>query len=103
MRVMIKFSFPNDTGNSALQAGTVAKVMEGIMKDLKPEAAYFYPVDGERGGHFVVNMTEGSDIIAATERLFLGLDASVDLVPVMSAEDLQKGMAIIADIAKAYA
>jgi hypothetical protein len=102
MRIMVKFSFPTETGNDALQDGTVAKVFEGIMKDLKPEAAYFYTVDGERGGHFVVNMTEGADIIAAAERLFLGLDAAVEMVPVMSAEDMQKGMSTIAEIAEAY-
>jgi hypothetical protein len=102
MRIMVKFSFPIETGNAAIQDGTVASVFEGIMSELKPEAAYFYPVDGERGGHFVVNMNDGADIIAAAERLFLGLDAAVEMVPVMAPEDLQKGMASIADIAEAY-
>ena len=32
------------------------------MEDLKPEAAYFHAVDGDRGGFFVVNMQESSEI-----------------------------------------
>jgi hypothetical protein len=97
---VVKLSFPVETGNAAIQDGTLASVIEGLMKDLKPEAAYFYVVDGERGGHLVINMTEASDIIAAAERLFLGLDAAIEIVPVMSAEDLQKGMASISAIAE---
>ena len=58
MRMMIKFSFPVDAGNAAIRTGKVEKVFQQLIEDLKPEAAYFHAVDGNRGGFFVVNMQE---------------------------------------------
>ena len=55
MRIMVKFSFPVDTGNTAIRTGKVEKFFHQIMEDLKPEAAYFFPDGGERGGFVVVN------------------------------------------------
>ena len=43
-------------GNAAIRTGKVEKVFQQLMEDLKPEAAYFHAVDGDRGGFFVVNM-----------------------------------------------
>ena len=57
MRVMIKFTFPVDTGNDAIRSGKVGKVFKQIAQELKPEAAYFFPQGGERGGLIVVDMT----------------------------------------------
>jgi hypothetical protein len=102
MRIMVKFRFPVDSGNAAMRGGKIAKMMEQIMADLKPEAAYFYPDAGQRGGHFVFNMTDSSQVAQTAERFFFGLNASIEMVPVMSGEDLQKGLAGVDDIVKAY-
>jgi hypothetical protein len=48
MRVMVRFSFPVDAGNAAIRTGKVEKVFQQMMEDLKPEAAYFHAVDGDR-------------------------------------------------------
>ena len=92
MRVMIKFGFPVEVGNAAIRTGKVEKVFQQIMEDLKPEAAYFHAANRDRGGFFVVNMHESSAIADIAERLFFGLNAKIELVPVMSAEDLRKGL-----------
>jgi len=63
-----------------------------MMEDLKPEAAYFHAVDGDRGGFLVVNMQDSSQIADIAERLFFGLNAKIELVPVMTADDLRKGL-----------
>ena len=102
MRIMVKFAFPVESGNSAIRNGKVEKVFQQIMEDLKPEAAYFFPNGGERGGLIVVNMADSSEIVQAAERLFLGLNASIEMVPVMAAEDLQKGLAAVPDIVRRY-
>jgi hypothetical protein len=101
MRIMVKFAFPVASGNIAIRDGKVAKVFHQIMEELKPEAAYFYP-DGERGGFIVVNMEDSSQIVQIGERFFFGLNASIAMVPVMAAEDLQKGLAAVPDIARRY-
>jgi hypothetical protein len=63
-----------------------------LIEDLKPEAAYFHAVDGDRGGFFVVNMQETSQIAEIAERLFFGVSTKIELVPVMTADDLRKGL-----------
>ena len=102
MRIMVKFSFPVDTGNTAIRTGKVEKVFHQIMEDLKPEAAYFFPDGGERGGFVVVNMDDSSQIVQIAERFFFSLNARVELVPVMAPEDLQKGLAAVPDIVQRY-
>jgi hypothetical protein len=59
------------------------------------EAAYFTPVDGNRGGYLVVNMDDSSQMPAIGEPLFSWLHASVETFPVMVPEDLQKAQPAI--------
>jgi hypothetical protein len=102
MRIMVKFAFPVESGNNAIRNGKVEKVFRQITEDLKPEAAYFFIHGGERGGLIVVNMDDSSQIVQTAERLFLGLNASIEMVPVMAAEDLQKGLSAMPDIIQRY-
>ncbi|MGE5271177.1 MAG: DUF3303 family protein [Thiohalocapsa sp.] len=101
MRVMVKFSFAVDGGNVAIKSGKVEKVIQQLMAELKPEAAYFFP-DGDRGGFIVVNMDDSSQIVQIAERFFFGLSARVEMVPVMAAEDLQRGLSAARDIVERY-
>jgi hypothetical protein len=100
---MIRFNFPVDPGNDLIRSGKVGKVVEQLMADLKPEAAYFYPEDGARGGIMVFDMPDASGVAGVVERLSFGLHAKVEVMPVMNADDLQKGLAGIEDIVKNYA
>ena len=43
MRIMIKFTFPVDTGNDAIWSGKVEKIFKQIAKELKPEAPTYSP------------------------------------------------------------
>ena len=102
MRVMIKFRFPIEFGNNAVRSGKVEKVFEQILKELKPEAAYFFPEGGERAGLFVVDMQESSQVAEIAERFFFGLNASIETTPVMAPEDLQKGLSSVQGIIERY-
>ena len=102
MRMMIRFSFPVDSGNAAIRTGKLETVFRQLMDDLKPEAAYFHAVNGDRGGSFVVNMQESSQIADIAERLFFGLNAKIELVPVMAPDDLQKGLLGAQDTIQRY-
>ncbi len=103
MRVMVKFRFPVETGNEVVRTGKVGKVFQQIMDDLKPEAAYFFPEGGQRAGLLVFDMRESSQVAEVAERFWFGLHASVELTPVMAAEDLQKGLAGVEEVVKNYA
>ena len=102
MRIMIKFAFPIDAGNEAIRSGKVEKVFRQIQEELKAEAAYFFPEGGERAGFFVVNMDQSSQVAEIAERFFFGLNARIEMVPVMTAEDLQKGLSGIQEIVQRY-
>jgi len=93
MRMMLKFTLPVEKGNQAFNNGSLAKTMESVMTKLKPEAAYFAPLDGKRSGMLFFDIAEPSQIVEVVEPLFLNLDAAVEIVPVMNAEDLRKGLA----------
>jgi len=69
------------------------KTLEMIMQKLKREAAYFAPMDGKRSGLIFFNLDQPSQIIEACEPLFSGLNAAVELIPVMNGDDLRKGLA----------
>ena len=102
MRVMIKFAFPVDAGNDAMRSGKMDKVFQGILEELKPEAAYFFPEGGERAGLFVVDMKESSQVVEIAERFFFGLNARIEMVPVMAPEDLKIGLSGVQGIIRRY-
>ncbi len=97
MRFMLEFSLPVDLGNDLVRTGRMQEVLEGVIRDIKlePEAAHFYPTNGQRGGHFIFDFADASQIISACESFWLGLNADVHVTPVTSVEDLQKGLANI--------
>jgi hypothetical protein len=103
MRMMVKFKVPVEAGNEAVRAGKVAKVFQRIMDDVKPEAAYFFAEGGERAGLIVFDMRESSQVAEVAERFFFGLNARIEMIPVMAAEDLQKGLAGVEAIVKDFA
>ncbi len=92
MRMMLKFTLPVEKGNTAFRDGSLARVLESIMNKLKPEAAYFAPLEGKRGGMVFFNLTDPSQIAEVVEPLFLNLNAETELVPVMNGDDLRKGL-----------
>ena len=83
MRMMLRFTLPVEKSNAAINDGSLGRTMESILSKLKPEAAYFAPLDGKRAGMIFFNMAEPSQIIEAVEPLFLSLNATTGLVPVM--------------------
>ena len=102
MRMMVRFSFPNEEGNEGLRNGKVLKVFGMIMEELKPEAVYLYPEGGQRGGIMVFDMQRPEQVAEVGERFWFGLGADVEMTPVMTGEDLQKAMPVVEGIAKRY-
>ena len=91
--MMLRFTLPVEKGNQAFNDGSLGRTMESVMTKLKPEAAYFAPLDGKRSGMLFFDIAEPSQIVEVVEPLFLNLDAAVEIIPVMNAEDLRKGLA----------
>ena len=102
MRTMVKFRFAVEPGNEVIRTGKIEKVFQGIMEHLKPEAAYFYPEGGQRAGLMVFDMTDSSQVAEVAERFFFGLNASIEMTPVMNGEDLQNGLSGVPGIIQQY-
>ena len=92
MRMMLQLQIDTESGNRAVAAGNLGRVMEELFARVQPEAAYFTTIEGERGGFVVFDLDDPSVIPALAEPLFTELGAKVTLAPVMDRTDLQKGL-----------
>ncbi len=101
MRFLLKVSIPVEAGNAAAKAGKLGTIIQSILTEIKPEAAYFTDDNGRRTGFIFLDMQDASQIPAIAEPWFLALNASVEFHPVMVPDDLAKaGGAIAAAVAK---
>ena len=101
MRFIMHIVLPVEKFNQGLRDGSAAKTLGRILEDTKPEAAYFTAKDGKRGGYLIVNIASVSEIPRLAEPWFLNFNATVEFLPAMLPEDLQK--AGLDDIAKRWA
>jgi hypothetical protein len=92
MRMMLRWTVPVEKGNEAIKDGTLTNTIESLLEKLKPEAAYFYAENGERAGMVVFDMDDTSQIPQSAEPLFLSVDADVEFLPVMNADDLRNAL-----------
>ena len=90
MRVLMKVSIPTDAGNARAVDGSLGRLIESILADQKPEAAYFIEDGGKRTGMVVLDIKDVSEIPRVAEPYFLAFKASVEIHPAMTIEDLRK-------------
>jgi hypothetical protein len=92
MRTLVKITVPVQAGNRAVVDGSLPRVIQSTLERLRPEAAYFYTENGCRTAIMVIDMADPSATPGIAEPLFQALEAAVDFVPVMNAQDLQAGL-----------
>ncbi|MEO5321716.1 hypothetical protein PV773_00170 [Mesorhizobium sp. CC13] len=92
MRMMLKVSIPASQGNRTITDGTLPSVMEKALAELKPEAAYFTVQNGLRTGLIFIDVQDISAMPAICEPFFMAFDASIEMTPVMTADDLRAGL-----------
>lgn len=92
MRLMMKFTIPVDRGNEAAEDGTLARTIENLVKATNAEAAYFTLADGERAGYVFFEETDQARLPQFNEPMFAALDAAISIVPVLTFDDLKRGM-----------
>ena len=90
MRFMLTFRVPPEEGNAAMKEGSFMSAFQSVVEELQPEAAYFTPIEGARGGYLIINMDDASQIPAITEALFLGMGATVQVHPVFTLDDVPR-------------
>jgi hypothetical protein len=92
MRMMLKAVIDTEAGNEAARKGELQSITRQLVDQLKAEAAYFLPEDGQRCCLIVFDMTDSSQLPIIAEPLFLGGKARITLTPCMNAQDLEKGL-----------
>lgn len=93
MRVLLKASMDTEKANEAIRNGTLPKLIEETVEQLKPEAAYFTSDHGKRTAFLVFDMEDSSQMPVISEPFFMQLGAEITYTPVMNLEDVQKGLA----------
>lgn len=102
MRVMLKATFDMNASNAGIKGNTISATLDSILSDLKPEAAYFLPLDGKRAAILFLDLADPSQIPAAVEPFFIAFNADVEITPAMAAEDLMKAGPSIEAAVKKY-
>ncbi len=95
MRFMLTIRMSTEQANAAVRDGRVGPLLQRAMEQLRPEAAYFGPVDGLRTAYMVIDIDDASQIPAISEPFYQELGARIEFVPVMTAEELAKGIAAL--------
>ena len=90
MKMLLTVEFPLEPFNSLVRNGNVGEIIGSILQSIKPETAYFTEQEGKRGGIFVINVNDPSDVPFYAEPFFLNFQASCKFRVLMSPEDLQK-------------
>ncbi|MER5432114.1 hypothetical protein [Streptomyces sp. NPDC002588] len=93
MRMMLKASMDTERANELIRNGTLGKLIEESMAQIKPEAAYFTAEGGRRTAFLFFDLADPSDMPVISEPFFLELGADISYIPVMNREDVQKGLA----------
>jgi hypothetical protein len=102
MRFMIKVIWDVEKGNELARKGNLGKIVQSILEEIKPEAAYFIAEGGHRSVILCVNMDDVSQMPAIAEPWFLAANATVEFEPVMTIEDLQKAGASMEKAVKKF-
>ena len=91
MRTLLKVTMDTATSNKSVLDGSLPKMLQQTMEQLKPEASYFFPSDGCRCCIMVFDLKDASEIPVISEPFFF-INAKVEFCPVMNADDLKKGL-----------
>jgi hypothetical protein len=102
MRTLLKATLDVTAANRAIKDGSLPKLMQEMMEELKPESSYFTTMDNSRTCIIVFDMKDPSQMPTLLEPFFLNLNAKVELCPVMNAEELKKGLLALEEAQHAH-
>jgi len=92
MRTLMKVQLPIEAGSREIKDGTLPEIVRKTLDTIQAQAAYFMALDGHRSMIAVFDLKSPSDIPRIAEPLFMGLNASVEFMPCMNAEELRTGL-----------
>ena len=93
MRMLLRVEMGLEATNELNRTGAADALNRRLMDTTKPEAAYFATANGRRTGYLVFDMVDSAQIPVIAEPLFQRMGATVEFIPVMNADELQRGLA----------
>jgi hypothetical protein len=102
MRIFLKVEIPVEAGNALAKSGKLGETIQAILKEQKPEAAYFVAMNGHRTGLIFLDLSDESQIPAIAEPWFLACKGRVEFYPAMVPGDLAKAGPAIAKAVQKY-
>jgi hypothetical protein len=96
MRTLMRFEIDTEAGNELIRSGELQKGLDQMLEMLKPEAAYFFPANGCRGGIMVFDLADPSQLVSLNEPMWMTLKARIEVTPAMSLDDLRSGLTALA-------
>jgi hypothetical protein len=90
--MMLKVQSTVEAGNEAIRSGKMGEIIGSSIQLIQPEAVYFVTENGRRTGFMFFDLEDISQIPVIAEPLFQNLNATVEILPAMSLEDLQRGL-----------
>ncbi|MFD6276882.1 hypothetical protein ACFWFI_15090 [Streptomyces sp. NPDC060209] len=91
MRMLLTAQMDTESANRSVSDGTMSKMIEEVVEQLKPEAAYFTVQNGQRTCLMVFDMQDSAQMPPLLEPLFHA-DSKIGLQPVMNLDDLRAGL-----------
>jgi len=90
MRMLLTVTMPHEPFNTLVREKKAGPILQRILEEIKPEAAYFTEQDGARGAVLVIEVAEPSQVPSFAEPFFLNFNADCRFRIVMSPEDLAR-------------
>lgn len=92
MRFLIHAKIPTEAGNLMVRDPKLLSKLDTYINKVKAEATYFFEAEGSRVVAFIVDIQSADQIPVLVEPLYAAMGAQVELRPVMSIDDLRKGI-----------
>ncbi|WP_433476640.1 hypothetical protein ACQPZP_06060 [Spirillospora sp. CA-142024] len=92
---MLRAQMDTQVSNESIRSGRLPEIMKSMMERLNPEAAYFGPSEGGRACTMVFDMQDSWTLPTIAEPLFQELGAKIEIQPVMTRDDLDKGLSAL--------
>ncbi len=97
MRMLLRWEAGLEATNEALRTGKMAEINQALSASTQPEAEYFSTEHGKRTGYLFFDLSDPAQIPVIAEPLFQTLNATVEFIPVMNVDDLQRGLAALGE------
>ena len=92
MRFILSAKIPTEAGNLMVQDAKLLNKLETYINKVKAEATYLFELMAIKYTAFIVDIQSADQIPVLAEPLFSGMGAHVEFHPVMSLDDLKKGI-----------